>query len=317
DGIDLSIAAHNLNTNLESECIMPLSIYFGYDLFPTGISGYWDLYNTETGLSEEGPEYIFLLQTKNAISGNWLCEDSEEITGVLNGSSISLSWEEENSTIITITGTVNDDIMDGSFPGGTWWAEKRVDEPVCNLYLDVATQNYNNENYFIGVTLRNVDLSTVSTVNITGPNIDFVWGSDNHYVALISSAPVIGDSYMVHITYTDLSVEQIEYIVDGINTNFSYIMFPADGGVINTSNPLFSWDTVTDIESYGILLKNMDSNTNIWYVDFPSGVNSTNYDSDGKASEPLQYGVMYMLFIHTYDANGNEATTQSTFTIEP
>ncbi len=189
------------------------------------------------------------------------------------------------------------------------------DEPE-GRYLRVATQYFYPNSYYFGITLENIVTSTVFSVEVTGSNIISVWQySSDHYVASLSSQPTIGDTYNIRITYTDLSYEDKQYIVNGINDNFAWITSPADGSTIATTTPTFIWQEANNITSYRLSI-HIEGGDSVWSKHFDVGTNSTVYNFNGTASELLQSGETYRIYLHTFDSIGNQATTQSTFTVQ-
>jgi hypothetical protein len=280
------------------------------------VSGYWVVYHTDTGGTEEGPSYWTLSQSGNNITGSWLCGDSETITGSVDRSNITISWTSSEGQITSLTGTFNGNTVSGTYEGGTWRAEKRTTEPQCVLSVDVATQYFYPNRYHLGITLKNVDTSTISSVDVSGPNITSVWQYlSDHYVANLSAQPTIGDTYNIRVTYTDNTNEDNQYIVDGINSNLALIISPADGSTITTTTPTFIWQEASNIMTYSLRI-HIEGGDRTWNKSFNVGTNSAVYNSDDTASALLQSGQTYRIYLHTFDSNGNQATTESTFTIQ-
>ncbi|MEA3360338.1 MAG: MopE-related protein [Thermodesulfobacteriota bacterium] len=101
---------------------------------PTELGGIWGLYTTTTGETrEDGPMIMVLLESGTTLSLETMGLDGTWIngTGTINGTQISLSWEEEGKTV-SLTGTVTNGTMSGTWTdtsgdSGTWRAERALE----------------------------------------------------------------------------------------------------------------------------------------------------------------------------------------------
>jgi hypothetical protein len=126
DGLDLALYASGINVDVEE-----FDDDFGRNDCPRLISSYWATYFTELGGEEQGPYYINLIQDGEMLTGSWMCDDLDIITGTLQGADVTLTWNEEGE-IITLVGQVDGNTMTGVSVQGSWRAEK-VNEPQCDL----------------------------------------------------------------------------------------------------------------------------------------------------------------------------------------
>jgi hypothetical protein len=124
DGSDLALYASGINVDGEE-----LNEDFGRIDCACLITSYWAMYFTEVGGTEYGPYYIHLIQDGEMLTGSWICDESGMITGTLQGTDISLSWDEEGE-MVTISGQVDGNNMSGAYGENIWRAEK-IDEPQC------------------------------------------------------------------------------------------------------------------------------------------------------------------------------------------
>lgn len=112
--------------------ILPINLF----AINIDVSGYWEIFATTNGESgESGPSYLQLQQFNENISGTWLCEDSEKITGSINGTEISISWTENTGVTVTAIGNVSGSTMAGTWTetsgGSGTWSSNKSDEPSC------------------------------------------------------------------------------------------------------------------------------------------------------------------------------------------
>ena len=128
----------------------------------------------------------------------------------------------------------------------------------------------------------------------------------------------IGDTYEIHLDFSDGTSGDKTYTVTGMNDNFAWITFPADTQTINTTTPTFTWQEATGISSYGLNVAEVVGNVNnwIWWTNLSEGNNSVLYNYDGRATEGLQSQKTQISVLHTWDDNGHQATTTSTFSIQ-
>jgi hypothetical protein len=157
---------------------------------------------------------------------------------------------------------------------------------------------------------------SLTSYNVTGPNIVYTWSGDTFIGVNLSQWPNIGDTYEIHIDYADGRSSDRTYTVTGMNDNFAWITFPADNETINTTTPTFTWQETTGIAEYGLSVAEVVGNVEnwIWWTSLPAGNNSTLYNWDGTGPD-LESGKTYRILLHTWDANGHQATTMSTFSI--
>jgi hypothetical protein len=175
------------------------------------------------------------------------------------------------------------------------------------------TQNYNDESYFIAFAITGDSISSIDVLD--GPNILSTW--DNH--ASLSERPETGDTYTIRINYTDGTSEETSYIVEGVNDHPALIVWPENFEIIDTTEPTFEWQQLTGISSgYSIVIHKIegDEETPIWGISNIAPVDtSCVFNFDNSASESLQPGGTYHLYLHSYDENGNQATSTAVFTL--
>jgi uncharacterized protein (TIGR02145 family) len=198
-------------------------------------------------------------------------------------------------------------------PAGDWSFFTTSFPPSPEEYSGM-TQNYNDESYFIAFAITGDSISSVDVLD--GPNIISTW--NNH--ASLSVRPETGDTYTIRINYSDGTSEETSYIVDGVNDHPAVIVSPQNFEIIEPTQPTIEWQQLTGT-SYGYRIQihkiEDDQENNIWMTgDIAPLQTSCAFNFDNTASDMLQPGGTYRLHLHSYDENGNQATSTAVFTIE-
>lgn len=180
--------------------------------------------------------------------------------------------------------------------------------------FQLVTQHYYLSEYFVAVTYPNTGINSIS---IAGPNISSWWNS-GHIVAALSSRPTIGDKYVINVTYSNSASEIKELLVKGVNDQFAWLTYPENNSTITTTIPTFAWGQTTNAYRYMIGVAELigTSENFLWWASAPAGTNALAYNSNGSATAPLAAGKTYKVYLHSYDADGNQSTTRSSFTID-
>lgn len=176
-----------------------------------------------------------------------------------------------------------------------------------------SIQNYYSHEYYLAVATK----KDISEFNMTGPNItNQGMVHSRHVLARLSQRPNIGDEYTIWIKFIDNSIETKFFTVDRINDNFSYILTPSNGTSIISTNPLLiSWIAVQNVVRYRMSVCEItgQGEPELWSYDTSSGTTSIYFNADGQALSLITSGKSYKIYLHTFDAYGNQATTISTF----
>jgi hypothetical protein len=181
--------------------------------------------------------------------------------------------------------------------------------------VEVSVQHFHPDDYNLGISVAGSD---IDSIGVTGPNITQVWHHSqytDHWVVNLSVRPSIGDSYTIRVHFSDDTHEDRAYTVNGINDHFGWITSPADGDTVTTTTPTFAWGEVDSITSYVLVVED-EPGSSIWHKTFPADTHSCVYNFDGRATEPLQSGETYGIILHTFDSNGNQASTESSFYVQ-
>lgn len=287
-----------------------------------GLDGIWEVYTTPDQQSEVGPEYWDLTVADTTISGRSVCSDPS-LTGTRNGDSITLTMLTEDETVtlagqisgLTITGTYAVSSSGQTLETGTWRANRSAASQ-CILSLWVSTQHfYPSDSYSLGITLENIDVSTISTVSVTGPSVAYTFQSTpDHWVAMLSARPVIGAAYTIRITYNDSSFEDRQWQVTAINDTFAVITFPS-GPAVQTTTPTFTWQPAANADFYWIQVQT-STGQSVWSAHVAPSATSILFNEDGTATGPLQNGQSYTVYLNSIDGQGNQAGSYVAFTVQ-
>ena len=175
----------------------------------------------------------------------------------------------------------------------------------------VMTQRYYPDDYYLAVV--SVQGKWTSADVIGGPNIANTW--ENH--AYLSERPEAGYVYTIRLCYDDFCIdyEDVQYTVNGVNDNFAWIITPAVGGVVASDSFTISWQAASGTVSHYFVIVSDDANNMIWTTRVGANSTSTTYNYDNTATSELQSGKTYTICLHSYDENGNQATTVSNFEV--
>jgi hypothetical protein len=196
-----------------------------------------------------------------------------------------------------------------------WFLAGGSEVAALEASVKVSVQHYYPESYFLGISVTG---EGITSVNVIGPNITKIEQcpqDPRHTVVSLSRRPNIGDTYTIHIGYSNGRFMEVKYIVDGINDNFAWIISPPDGGTVSTLTPTFTWRKADNISYYHLKVVDDEGNW-IWQISLPQSITSVVYNIDGTATAELQSGKRYKIALHTLDEKGHQATTMSSFTVE-
>lgn len=181
-------------------------------------------------------------------------------------------------------------------------------------YIGVTIQHGYPDSYALAVSTS----IPFSSSRATGPNINNVWQAhETHSLVNLSARPAAGDTYKITVLYEDGSSQEKEFVVETINDNFSFIQYPENNDIIATPTPEFTWSETTGIVSSSIMVAEMNGQEEnwIWNATVSLDTDSAVYNFDGSATASLSPGKTYQVILHTYDNDGNQATTTSTFSV--
>jgi len=180
--------------------------------------------------------------------------------------------------------------------------------------VSIKTEHDQDENYALVIA----DSIPFDNAQVSGPNVSSVTDIDDRRLLVGVSSRPLGLSYSVRFDYSDGNYQVYDITIGSINDNFATITYPTDGSTINTTTPTFTWNEASGAVSYTILVEDSSGPGQFfpWVIGLPAGTTSVQYDSDGQALAPLESGKSYLLIVHSYDVNGNQATVYNSFTVQ-
>lgn len=197
--------------------------------------------------------------------------------------------------------------------------------PSANVTASVSTshQKYTNsggtnESYALNF---NVDQNIKRPVNVAvqmGSALLDVGKPDGtgyyYWVNTATLRPNVGDSYTLHLGYSDGTSEDVTVTVSAVLDAFPTNLAPVTGAAAGTT-PTFSWSAPSPAPSfpytYSLWMQQLNGGQ-IWQYpsngDMPSTQLSVSYNADGMATQPtLTTGVTYAWSISLMDVQGNSA----------
>jgi hypothetical protein len=178
------------------------------------------------------------------------------------------------------------------------------------------------ESFSLNFKIDRKQKQPVSATITAGPQltvpIDLAWIGEWGQIQgwpWVAARPSVGDTYTVHVNYSDNTSENLSMPVIVVLDDFARPIFPK-GDAAGSTTPIFSWmgvnATPTGYFDYSIWV----NNGSIWDRDDPMPANqlSVLYNDDGNAYGSLSPGTGYTWTIGIEDAFGNKSQYQSSFT---
>jgi len=163
--------------------------------------------------------------------------------------------------------------------------------------------------YYVAI---NYPSNVSSVISVTGPYIYNWWVNPGHVVAYLSARPAVGYTYTIQARYGNGTIESKALSVTGLNDQFAVLISPADNSTIMTTTPTFTWQGASNSQRYMLGVAELigSSENFLWWVNVSAGSNSLTYNGT-----PLKTGYAYRVYLHSFDVNGDQATTWSTFAV--
>ena len=159
------------------------------------------------------------------------------------------------------------------------------------------------------------------------PPVDFAWRNDQSpnlvyqlNLSVYPATPWVGDSYTLHLVYSDGTSEDVSTAVTGYFADLPTALTPAQGASGVSLTPTFTWSAPATTPPgpyiYRVDVRANGSTGNGWtYANMPSSQLSVLYNLD--ASGPaLPAATMCNWDIEAIDANGNLSGFRSGFTTQ-
>lgn len=187
-----------------------------------------------------------------------------------------------------------------------------------NRTVGVGSDDYGLTVEVMGNLKMPVALTVLTGPDITSP-VDIpksTWEGFNYWVKKGATAPVVDETYLAEVRYSDGTVERVEAKVTGVLNTFATNL---QTNQTNPYVPIFSWAapaTPPTWYGYRLNVQRMETGmppTMLWeYPDhgwLPSSKLSATYNEDGRANgSTLTTGNIYNWSVTVTDAKGNRAT---------
>ncbi len=247
--------------------------------------------------------------------------------GVLDAG--DLNNVETNSALISITGATTN---------------QNITLPTGNSIAAVTTSHYSSGTYGFNVQVNQgvklpVAVTLLSSSNSDGANVagpmDIALCSQNSGCGrgyqigfnLGTTAPSVGDTYFLSVTYSDTTTETLTASVTAVLSNFATSLAPTTGSSVSTT-PTFTWAAPVCAACSSYVYQFSINSTNggpIWQV--PGNANGLPYSTTslvwgtdptdgGNSPSPtsLTLGTAYTWSVTVVDTNNNQAITQAAYT---
>lgn len=172
-------------------------------------------------------------------------------------------------------------------------------------------------------TKRPVNATLVAGLNVPLPLDMGKDGSFRAYPWLGTTSPATGDTYVFKVTYSDGTSETLSRSVTAVlgSTSMAQNLVTQTTTPGTTTVPLFTWVAPASPPAsytYDVWVSDSTAGGSMWETDdrLPSTTTSVLYNADGNASSSsLMSGTTYNWQVTVEDANGNQATKQTTYTV--
>ncbi|OGU13722.1 MAG: hypothetical protein A2076_09865 [Geobacteraceae bacterium GWC2_53_11] len=190
-----------------------------------------------------------------------------------------------------------------------------------NHWKDDFNESYGLNFEIEGKYKRPVKVTLITGSNVTGP-LDIAlddYGRFNSWAGIASVVPQINDTYTFNVTYSDLSIGTITGSVTGVLNSFATPVSPVGATAFNAT-PALTWSAPASppagFYGYQVSLEQQNGGGIFWDPkEMSSAATSVNFNFDGSASQTaLTDNTAYNWKVSVFDASGNSATQQASFT---
>jgi len=130
----------------------------------------------------------------------------------------------------------------------------------------------------------------------------------------VPSAPSVGDSYSITVTYTDGTTESFDLSVSNVLTVNPTPTHPIGTTAPESVSPWFSWNSLSGLPNTPFLYRVKIQQTNSGGDDLFEAILPPDRTSVAYSGDPLQTGVEYSWAVEMVDSRGNRAVSWSSFT---
>lgn len=273
------------------------------------------------------PAQIYMTRVVNPTSSQ-----SYTVTGVPNGTYRVYAFFDLNGNSLMDAGDL--DVSDATAPlvtvnnGSVLNADVTLTSALeseasvrTNRWKDSLNESYGLNYEITGMYKRPVSVALLSGPNVTGP-IDIAldgYGRFNSWTGIGSVVPQVNDTYTFNVTYSDLTSGNITASVNGVLSSYATPVSPVGATAFNAT-PALTWSApVTPpagFYGYQVSLEQQNGGGIFWDPkEMSSAATSVNFNFDGSASQTaLTDNTAYNWKVSVFDASGNSATQQASFT---
>ena len=194
------------------------------------------------------------------------------------------------------------------------------------LTVTTSHQQFNGtgDSYSLNLGLAWGTKRPVAMQLTSGPNVFEPWDlpvDSNNGLQIPNfngALPVAGQIYTFHTTFSDLTTADLQASVTAVVTTLPQNLVASTTAPGTQTIPNFTWTNagIPAADTYSVSVNG--GNVNWSYPRHSNGItnlSSVLYNVDGQASSPsLSLGTTYFWSVQVSDANGNQATQQTTYT---
>jgi len=288
-----------------------------------GISGSWLLYMTPEGEAESGPDCLYLRQQGSHIYYNiWQHEYAISVSGTITGTELELSGQGiyyGDDIYLSASATTNGRTITGTYSytgayseSGTWRAEKGECKKAKAWVrtVNVQDQGYGLDFYVWDLVPEGI---TFTSAAVSGPHIGTLGlygGGPTEYHPWIcceagpflgETRPTPGDVYTFTVNYSDGASETVTASVRDTFVGFPTPISPAEGEVVATLTPTFSWQPpACECQGYYRVWVIDGQGNDMWSSYVPAETTSAIYNFDGTGTT-LSAGETYEWRLIAFD----------------
>lgn len=280
------------------------------------ISGTWLFYTTPQGGIENGPNPIYIWNEGSHISYSiWEKDYAVSVSGSIHGGNLKLSGHSVyygNTISFSASAKVVANTMTGTYDytgycveTGKFRAVKGEGKKAKGWVRVVNAEGQYFLDFYLWDLIR--DEVSIISVTVSGPNVDSLTmnigngNGEQTSASLGGEKPVAGDVYRYIINYSDGTSETVTASVRDTFVDSPKPLSPADGDVVDTLTPTFSWNSPpSGCQGYYRIWVVGNQDNDVWSVYLPKESTSVVYNNDGKGIS-LQSGETYEWRLIAFD----------------